>query len=349
MAGRKKGAVKQDQLSAQGSSRSSPTQRKEKSVRKIIEEKTDSEFESDTAGESSAGEEVEGWWKAGKKGRKVSKVSFICRGGDVECGKAIMPKESSIQCDACGDWFHPDCQGLCKGAFKALAEYDLMWICMVCRERLADTLNVGKQVETRVAEAEKKIIKKVVEAKLQAAAEMEAKLEASIRSLKADVTKQVSGTSVSLKQVMKTREQEEKVDRTCNIIVHNIPESNSEEPGIRKKHDMTKVQEMACALGLEGTQRSVENAFRLGKKVANEEHVIASKPRLLLVKLQSKDQVEKLLEERFKLKENGFPNIYITRDLPLEERERQRKLRAELQQKGRDTHKIVRGKVVPKN
>ena len=345
MVGRKKGATS----SAQGSSRSSQTQRKEKPVRKIVEDKTDSEFESDTAGESSGGEEVEGWWKAGKKGKKTAKVSFICRGGDVECGKEIIPKESSIQCEACGDWFHPDCQGLCKGAFKALAEYDLMWICMTCRERLADTLNLGKRVENRVAEAEKKIIKKVVEAKLQAAAEMEAKLEVSIKSLKADVAKQMSETSVSLKEVMTTREKEEKVDRTCNIIVHNLPESESEEPGTRKEHDVTKVQEMAHALGLEGTQCGVENAFRLGKKTASEENVIARKPRLLLVKLQSKDQVEKLLEERFKLKVNGFPNIYITRDLPLEERERQRKLRAELQQKGRDTHKIVRGKVVPKN
>ena len=64
----------------------------------------------------------------------------------------------------------------------------------------------------------------------------------------------------------------------------------------------------------------VQNAFRLGKKTANEEHVIVRNPKLLLVKLKSKDQVEKLIE-RLKLKVNGFPNTYITRNLPLEERE----------------------------
>ena len=65
----------------------------------------------------------------------------------------------------------------------------------------------------------------------------------------------------------------------------------------------------------------VKNAFRLGKKTANEEHVIVRNLRLLLVKLQSQDQVEKLIEERLKLKVNGFPNTYITRNLPLAERE----------------------------
>ena len=80
---------------------------------------------------------------------------------------------------------------------------------MICRERLADTER-GKRAKQGWRQPRKKNIKKMVEAKLQAAAEMEAKLEASIRSLKADVTKQMSEASVSLKQVMKTREQEEK-------------------------------------------------------------------------------------------------------------------------------------------
>ena len=56
-----------------------------------------------------------------------------------------------------------------------------------------------------------------------------------------------------------------------------------------------------------------------------------------------------LYKSRFNLKEKGYPNTYITRDLSLEERERQKKLRQELVQKGKDSHKISGGKVVPKN
>ena len=140
-----------------------------------------------------------------------------------------------------------------------------------------------------------------------------------------------------------------KIDRSCNVLLHNIPESESEEPEVRKEFDAMKVKDIARALYGENAQCDIQNAFRLGKKSVADGNIVSRKPRLLLVKLESKEQVEKLLKERFSLKDKGYPNIYITRDLPLEEREKQRKLRAELQQKGRDTHKIVRGKVVPKN
>ena len=71
----------------------------------------------------------------------------------------------------------------------------------------------------------------------------------------------------------------------------------------------------------------------------------APRPRIMLLKLNSSDHVDLLYRRRFNLKSKGYTNIYITRDLPLQEREAQRKLREELQQKGKDTH-IFRGRVV---
>ena len=321
---------------------------KEKPVR-LEAENSDTDTENETGnGNSSAGEEIEGWWMAGKKGKNAKKVSFVCKGGDAECGKIITRKESCIQCEACGEWYHPSCQGLCSGAFEAISEYDLLWICKNCKERLLETLDIGKRVETRVAEAEKKIIEKVVETRKQAAADIDNKLEVGIKNMETKVAKQMSETSDSLKDAMKSQ-QVDKVDRSCNIILHNIEESVSNEPIVRKEHDVAKIQEIAQALGIDRNQCKIQNAFRLGKKAASEEHVVTNKPRLLLVKLETKDQVETLMKERFNLKERGYPNIYVTKDLPLEERERQRKLRAELQEKGKDTHKIVRGRIVPKN
>ena len=274
-------------------------------------------------------------------------MSFVCKGG--ECDKTITAKEPSIQCEACGEWYHPNCQGLCKGAFEAIAEYELLWICMTCRDRLTDTLDLGKRIDKRVAEAEKRIIAKVVENKVEAATEIDGKLEAGIKSMETQVMKQMSENSDSLKEVIKTQDQANKVDRTCNVLLHNVPESKSEEPGVRKDHDITKVKDIAHALYGENVECNVQNAFRLGQKAVLEENEVSRRPRLMLVKLETKEQVEKLLSERLSLKDRGYPNIYITRDLPLKEREKQRKLRAELKLKGKDTHKIVRGKVVPKN
>ena len=88
--------------------------------------------------------------------------------------------------------------------------------------------------------------------------------------------------------------------------------------------------------------------FRLGKKQQASEDPQAAepKPRLILVKLKNKDHVEMLMKRRLNLKERGYPNVYITKDLPPEEREVQKKLRKELAEKGKETHRIFQGKVI---
>ena len=49
------------------------------------------------------------------------------------------------------------------------------------------------------------------------------------------------------------------------------------------------------------------------------------------------------------LRDVGFSNIYFTKDLSFEERLEQKKLREELNSKGKDTNKIFRGKVIPRD
>ena len=92
----------------------------------------------------------------------------------------------------------------------------------------------------------------------------------------------------------------------------------------------------------------VEQIFRLGKKSDSSNIGSEPKSRLTLVKLKSKESVDLMIKRRTKLKDVGFPNIYITRDLTPEERIKQKCLREELRQKGRDTHVIFWGQVIPK-
>ena len=63
---------------------------------------------------------------------------------------------------------------------------------------------------------------------------------------------------------------------------------------------------------------------------------------------QKEGKVDILMQRRTNLNKVGFPNVYLTRDLPPEEREEQKILMQELKDKGKDTHKIFRGKVVPR-
>ena len=66
----------------------------------------------------------------------------------------------------------------------------------------------------------------------------------------------------------------------------------------------------------------------------------------MLVKLTKKEEVQKLMKKRWNLKEVGFPNVYMTEDLPREEREKQKKLREELTAKGKENYRIFQGKVI---
>ena len=80
--------------------------------------------------------------------------------------------------------------------------------------------------------------------------------------------------------------------------------------------------------------------FRIGKKKELEDGQFKPKSRLMLVSLKRKEEVEELLKKRWELKDASFNNVYLTRDLPLEERLAQQKLRKELAERGRETHRI---------
>ena len=116
--------------------------------------------EVDEDAESEDGDDtLDSWWVAGKKGKLSKKVKYICNGGDEPCDKVIgaNSKEKSIQCEACLEWFHAKCQGLCAEAFGAIQSYDLLWICKDCKHRLYDVLNTGRKIEACIEKAEKRI------------------------------------------------------------------------------------------------------------------------------------------------------------------------------------------------
>ena len=91
----------------------------------------------------------------------------------------------------------------------------------------------------------------------------------------------------------------------------------------------------------------ITKVYRLGKKKeaveGNEE-----RPRLMLVGLRTREEVDMLISKRFNLPRVGFHNIYITRDLSPDVRTEQKRLREELAEKGKEGFRIFRGKVIPR-
>ena len=73
-----------------------------------------------------------------------------------------------------------------------------------------------------------------------------------------------------------------------------------------------------------------------------------SKPRLLLVRLKNREHVDIMLKKRKLLRTNApeLGPVFLTPDLTLEERKRAQELKQELEKKGKETHRVFRGKVV---
>ena len=116
----------------------------------------------------------------------------------------------------------------------------------------------------------------------------------------------------------------------------------------RLEHDLGIIKEIAKAICGQDSDFKVEKAVRLqGTGVSSVNG--STRPRLLLVRFEKKEHAELVLKNRFGLKDAGYPNKYINRDLTKEQREHEWKLRQELKEKGRDTHMIFRGKVVARN
>ena len=294
--------------------------------------------------DDSVDEDGECWWEAGKRGKQAKKVRFICKGGDEPCDKVIGGKEKSIECEACLEWYHPKCQDLCGEALNAINTYNLLWICNYCRKRLSGILDMGKRVEACIERAEKNIVRVVSENKKETAEEVEKKVQGQIKKMEEQVTKQLDTTSENLKKVVQTKD--ERMERSNNVIIHGLSESKKTDAGQRREEDKQKVMEIAKAVCGQDVKLNIAGAIRLRGKQGEKQE---GRPSLLLVKFETKEEANKLFQERLGLRDAGFANVYINRDLSKEEREKQHKLRVELRTKGKETHRIFRGKVVPRD
>lgn len=323
--------------------------------RETVQSREDSDDTDSDAGE----------WKQVKNKSKRN-LKHICKGGKKPCGLSTE-KDQSIECNGCLGWYHPACQDLSIGAFKALGKYDLFWLCLDCKENVTRLLDIERKVGERIEQAEKNIIEamKMVHSVKDSETKdkIEEKIEQMEKSVVSKITEQQSEVVTTLKsqqsvlknipqvseelksstdtfkKMIKSQEDE---TRKHNIIIHNVQESTSEDPAKRKEDDLKVFTGIASALLGEGEAVSVDQVIRLGKK--NE----SGKPRLMLVRVKDRNVVEQLYKKRFRLKDEGFQNTYLTRDLTPEEREVQKKLREELARKGKETHKIFRGAVIPR-
>ena len=275
----------------------------------------------------------------------------------------------------CLEWFHPGCQGLSDETFETLNKNKkhFIWLCLQCKPNFMNMnmLKLGAKIESQIEAAEQKILGALKTSDLKQGRNKQ--LEEKIVSMEETVTvrlleqqKEVEKSLNAQKEVVQTmpkiqselqkstqelkkmiEKNENKEQRETNVIIHNIPESKSSDAVSRRKYDENSFHNIVEALSGERHSIEMDKVYRLGKRKEEGEEG-EPKPRLMLVGLKRKEDVEWLMKEKWHLNKVGFSNIYITRDLSPDEREQQKRLREEWAKKGKDTHKIFQGRVVPR-
>ena len=112
-------------------------------------------------------------------------------------------------------------------------------------------------------------------------------------------------------EIKKLLQSTEKTNRDHNIILHNIPECESQDPAERRMYDTDSFYNVATSLLGCADDIEVVEIFRLGKKTVQSEGCTA-RPRLIKARLRCKDHVDTLIRKRTDLKNVGFPNIQFT-------------------------------------
>ena len=300
-----------------------------------------------------------------KRGKtRESRGKKMCKGNDEKaCGKPVLDdKHGGIECEICLLWYHPACQNMTNDAYQAVRQHSLFWICLDCRKSvpLFQDLACGKHAENsarqinsaHLTQIEKKIdaLNKIVTDQSTLVREIVPTVDGA-KKLYADAVKQCEGKEgqqMTSREAIQDcfekcqKEKEELEKRKCNIAVSNLPESQAASGEERKQEDIALLtdiikEELKICV-------KVENSFRVGKRLEN-------KPRMLIVKLESeaiKWDVLKMAKVLRESENEMIKNVYINKDLTLQEREKNKKLREELKQRRAQGENVIisKGKCV---
>lgn len=269
-----------------------------------------------------------------------------------DCNRRVRSDQHGILCDNCSKWYHCGCEGIDVGEYKMLMKltensYNRMrWQCKHCDNQLKGLMaENGKLREdnkklreenfhlvNRVEKLEKKIenIEKYMEMGTYENADR------SQPNLSEQVVEKIKN-----KVLEEIREGEEREKKKENLIIFNLPESNSSEAKEREEYDTNLCKELFQD-EIKVREFEVVKVIRLGKKEDNvddrhtKERRPEGRPRPILVKLGTATMKWDIVKNARKLKDTEnemFQRVAIVPDKTKRERELDQKLREELREK----------------
>lgn len=252
----------------------------------------------------------------------------IQRDPDLPCGTCqthIEEATPAIECEICTQWFHISCQNINKTKFDFLKKannHNIHWYCNTCNTTTANIIkslaNMKKQHEQLVEEV-KEIKEKLKTENLNET--IDNRIKETWASVAAtNKTEEKSQTQMPINEIVK--EIEDKTSRRANMIIHNLPEAESNLKEDRINHDKHFLQQIIETCEAQIKLDDMTNIIRLGKKRTD------NKPRTLKVTLTNENTKRKLFGKLHKLKSGQSPltEIRVQHDMTPSEREQETKL-----------------------
>ena len=259
------------------------------------------------------------------------------------CGhcKEECKSGTGIPCGFCESWFHSKCiDGMTPEFVETCDKMNKLFggsafLCVICR-KLASKINKSmRDLEKKMAEMEDEMKRADLEHKtLVAKVEKMESNSDQVKDKVTDMKKEMESGMEKAKKEMKDEmesERKEREERSENLVIYGMEESNEEEAEERKEHDKKKMAELAEEVGVE-VKGVVEVKYRAGKK--NED----GRPRPMIVKVEDEETRAKLLSNARRLAgKEAWRRVFVSPDLTWQQREEareeERKLRREAERK----------------
>ena len=254
---------------------------------------------------------------------KPPKKTYPC----LKCDEHVAKNAEAVQCMFCEFWIHKKCAGLTKEVFDfmvktAKATGNVQYICTACTSTCT---SLNKKISTMDKEL-KGVVKtvdentRVIEKCMDTVEDLKKKMPDS---------EEVMAKTVEASNDCVFLELRDQQIRRKNIIIHNIPELEDNDPRARKAHDNDNLKEILKIISLSSIKEDdIKYMNRIGEKRQTD--------RPLLVSFRKQEHRDSVLEHARFLKSSKKADISLIPDLTKRQRKEEDDLRKEMRKKNEE-------------
>lgn len=228
-----------------------------------------------------------------------------------QCNKNIKEESKCVECDGCKQRFHYECTELTASELKVLdlkTKRTLKFFCDVCQ----DGLRLIPVLKKRLDEIDQKL------ADLE---KHKSEQQSTIQASQSQTESSISNCEDFI------REMDDRRQRSNNLMVYNIPESQKNSIPDKVVDDSNIIKNIFNSLLGES---QIKKVLRIGKK--------GDKPRPIKLITDSRDTILHLLRNKNKL---SYEGIKISADLTINQRTHMKQLQSEVRDRNQNGENLI--------